>query len=244
MRTAVYAYNWVNGRSYEQAVANLSVGRWVHIEAFLKQSDAGTGRFTVWQDGVQIFDFTGITTKYPGGRQDWSVNAYGDGINPSSVVTYIDDAAISTIRIGPNGSNPTVTPPTAPASPTRTPTPAATAPPTATATATSTPAPVQPIPTTGPASPAPTASYRVTDDAVRLREWPGVSAPVLAELRRGTVVEATDDEVVSADGQQFRRVTDDTRTGWIATQFLSEALTPNSNPWCRKRLNHPQCARR
>jgi hypothetical protein len=106
----LYPYNWVNSRSWSQTAVNLPVGQWVHVEAFLRQSDAGAGRFTVWQDGVQIFDTVGITTKYPGGRQDWSVNNYGAGITPSPVVTYIDDAVISTVRVGPGGNTPSETP--------------------------------------------------------------------------------------------------------------------------------------
>ncbi len=294
------------GGWWPQSAANLPVGRWVHLETYYKKAADATGRVTVYQDGQQIIDLPNVQTAN-GDDLGWAVINYGQYTDPSDVTVYVDDAAISTARIGPNGgaATPAPTQPTPPALPTRTPTstasyrvtgdgvrlrerPGTSAPvlaelrggtvveatddevvsadgqqwrrvkdgartgwvatqflDEASATATRTPAPTQPTPTASPTrTPTSTASYRVTGDGVRLRERPGASAPALAELRRGTVVEATDDEVVSADGQQWRRVKDGTRTGWVATQFLSEAPTPDSNRWCQKRLNHPQCVRR
>ena len=65
--------------------------------------------------------------------------------------------------------------------------------------------------------------YRVTDDGVRLREQPTTSASIVATLGRGTAVEATDAQVVSADGHQWRRVQDGARSGWIAAEYLRES---------------------
>lgn len=65
--------------------------------------------------------------------------------------------------------------------------------------------------------------FRVTDDAVRLRMQPSVSATIVAELRRGVLVEATDGELVSADGRQWRHVKDGARSGWIAAELLRDA---------------------
>src|SRR5690606_18639397 len=47
----IYLRDWINKRSYQQSVADLPVGRWVHIEAYLQQSGSNSGRLTVWQDG-------------------------------------------------------------------------------------------------------------------------------------------------------------------------------------------------
>ena len=165
----LYPYNWVNSGAYPQTTADLPVGRWVHVEAFLRQSDAGAGRLTVWQDGVQIFDIEGITTKYPGGRQDWSINNYGDGISPTSVVTYVDNATISSVRVGPGGG---IVPP------------ATATPPPVTATATPPPATATAVPTgsridvhaAGSASADgvyPTMELRIDDRAVRT--WANVN---------------------------------------------------------------------
>ena len=64
---------------------------------------------------------------------------------------------------------------------------------------------------------------RVTDDGVRLREQPDTSATIVATLGRGTVVDAVDGELVSADGHQWRCVRDGARSGWIAAEYLAEA---------------------
>jgi hypothetical protein len=91
----------VKAQRYVQSLATLPVGQWVHLEVYLKQSEQFDGQLTVWQDGVQLFDMAGVRTKQPGGVQNWSINNYGLGLEPSPTTLYIDDAAISTERIGP-----------------------------------------------------------------------------------------------------------------------------------------------
>ncbi len=91
----LYLYDWINRRSYSQSVANLPVGRWVEIKAYLSQSSSGLGRLTIWQDGTLLWDLSGISTKYADGDQQWSVNSYTEAVTPTPVVTYVDNAAIS-----------------------------------------------------------------------------------------------------------------------------------------------------
>ena len=89
---------------YDQALKDIPIGRWFHLEMFLRQSDGYDGRVTVWQDGVQLWDFKDVKTQYPGGNSLWSVNNYGDGLisTSSSTTIYVDDARISRTRVGPN----------------------------------------------------------------------------------------------------------------------------------------------
>jgi len=89
------------GRRFTQAATNLPVGKWVHIEVYLKQASDFTGRLTVWQDGMQIFDESNVKTRYADGDNQWSVNNYSDGLQPAPSTIYIDDATISTSRVGP-----------------------------------------------------------------------------------------------------------------------------------------------
>ena len=90
------------GKRFEQTSADLPVGRWVHIEIFLKQGGEDfAGRITVWQDGVQILDEDQTKTRIPGGDNQWAVNLYSDSLSPSPATMYIDDCTISTYRIGP-----------------------------------------------------------------------------------------------------------------------------------------------
>jgi hypothetical protein len=97
----LYMRNWVNSRGYDQKLANLPVNTWTHIEVYYKQG-IGDGHITVWQDGVQLFDLDGITTRYADSYQsaNWSLNNYTDAILPSDATIYVDDVAISTTRVG------------------------------------------------------------------------------------------------------------------------------------------------
>ena len=93
----------VGGKFYQQMVAQLAVGQWVHLEALLKQSSGFDGQLTLWQDGVMLFDFHNVRTSYNNcnynswcADNEWSINMYSDGLSPNPSVIYIDDAKIST----------------------------------------------------------------------------------------------------------------------------------------------------
>ncbi|MFQ5906964.1 MAG: heparin lyase I family protein [bacterium] len=100
-------------KHFHQTLKDVWVGKWFHVEVYLKQASDYTGRITVWQDGVQIYDKNNVKTKYPGGDNRWSLNAYGGGISPLPFTVYVDDAVVSTSRIGP-AENPDRNPPSAP----------------------------------------------------------------------------------------------------------------------------------
>jgi len=117
---------------YSQSNMDIPVAKWTHLEVYLRQSSQFTGQITVWQDGVLLFDINNIRTKYPDADNRWSVNNYGLDITPNPVVLYVDDAAVSTTRlgIGTSGQTPSPTaaptqPPAPTAAPTQTPSPTA-----------------------------------------------------------------------------------------------------------------------
>jgi Polysaccharide lyase/CARDB len=82
-------------KTFDQRAANVPVGRWFHVEVFLKQASEFNGRLTVWQDGKRLYDMNGVKTKYPGGDERWSVNNYSDGLRPSVATLFVDDATVS-----------------------------------------------------------------------------------------------------------------------------------------------------
>jgi hypothetical protein len=102
-----YGTDGVGGKNYEpETRVSLPVGRWVHLQAFLRQSSEFDGRLTFWQDGVKLFDLDGIRTSYPNcsfnawcADNGWSVNLYSDGLLPNPATIYIDDATISTTYV-------------------------------------------------------------------------------------------------------------------------------------------------
>ena len=80
----------------------IPAGRWVHFQAFLRQSKDFDGKIVFWQDGVKIFEATNIRTSYDNpnynswnANNEWSVNNYSDGVSPNPAVIYIDDAKVS-----------------------------------------------------------------------------------------------------------------------------------------------------
>ena len=68
-----------SNQSLIQSLANLPIGQWVHIEAFLFQSAAAGGLFTLWQDGLKILEVSGIQTRYVNGNQRWSLGQSSTG---------------------------------------------------------------------------------------------------------------------------------------------------------------------
>jgi hypothetical protein len=137
---------------------SLPVGRWVHLQAFLHQSNGFDGRIQFWQDGVQLFDLNNIRTSFNNcsynswcADNEWSVNLYSDKLNVNPATMYIDDSSISRSPVGDAGS-PAPTPTTAAPAPTTT-APSTTAP---TPPTTTTPTTTPPTPTT--AAPAPTTT--------------------------------------------------------------------------------------
>ncbi|MEX2091914.1 MAG: heparin lyase I family protein [Pirellulales bacterium] len=77
---------------------------WVHLEAFYKWDTGPNGSITVWQNGVEVLSQANTRTQYPYNYgtlpRQWSVNAYGDKLNPNPHTMLLDDAAISTTRLG------------------------------------------------------------------------------------------------------------------------------------------------
>ena len=81
------------------------VDRWFHIETRYTWSKTGKGRVTVWLDGTQLWDITGITTEmdwpYIERPRQWTLNNYVDYSTPATHTLYIDDAAVALTRQGP-----------------------------------------------------------------------------------------------------------------------------------------------
>ena len=83
-------------RFYTRRIAPLPIGQWVHLEAFLRQSNTYDGRLIFWQDGVKLFDFANIVTSYNNCNfnawctaNEWAVNLYSDGLLPNPASIYM-----------------------------------------------------------------------------------------------------------------------------------------------------------
>jgi hypothetical protein len=78
------------------------IAQWFQIEAFYRNVGDDSGRLTVWLDGRINYDI-----RRPFGLSSetyWSVCSSTQGLTPTVSDLYVDDAAISLIRIGPTGT--------------------------------------------------------------------------------------------------------------------------------------------
>jgi hypothetical protein len=78
----------------------IPIERWFQIEAFLSAANDSSGRLSIWQDGILVFDVAGPTM--PSSHVEWNVGSVAELIAPPNSLLYVDDAAISTERLGPN----------------------------------------------------------------------------------------------------------------------------------------------
>jgi hypothetical protein len=90
-----FAGSPIQARTYRQRRAVVPIRRWFKISAHLKQSGAFTGRLAVRQNGVLLWNMRHVRTKYPDGRQSWSVANYSNGIRDNPATIFIDDVRIA-----------------------------------------------------------------------------------------------------------------------------------------------------
>ena len=90
----LYLFDWQRQISYQQNIKNIPVKQWFEVEAFYECAGDGTGRVIVRQDNVQLFDLSGVETRYADGDCQWSVDNYSASVTPSPTNIYIDDAEI------------------------------------------------------------------------------------------------------------------------------------------------------
>ena len=101
---SLYVYSGVNApHSFAQAGTPraLPARTWVHLEARYVASTGSTGRLTLWQDGHEILDITGVQTVLPGDAEKpvFGVGNYTDHIAGGPIegeaTVFFDDCAVS-----------------------------------------------------------------------------------------------------------------------------------------------------
>lgn len=78
------------------------IGRWFQVEVRYRNAADDTGGLTVWLDGQLNYDlprpFGANSTVY------WTVCSKTYGLSPAESAIYVDDAAISLVRVTPTGT--------------------------------------------------------------------------------------------------------------------------------------------
>ncbi|GEM_PF-3226904 len=87
----------------------LVAGKWFHIEWYYKDG-VSDGAIKIWIDGNLIWDLSGINTRGIDPDIQWAPVLYGTNVTPGYLVAYVDDAAISTTRVGTGSSTPNQSP--------------------------------------------------------------------------------------------------------------------------------------
>jgi hypothetical protein len=95
-----HLYNYTTQTNVESATpVPVATGRWMHLEVFVRKATDATGRVAVWQDNVLILDADGVATT-ENDWMEWDVGAASTDLTPSPGVVFVDDAAISLVRLG------------------------------------------------------------------------------------------------------------------------------------------------
>ncbi|MFS4415481.1 heparin lyase I family protein [Maribacter sp. 2307ULW6-5] len=85
----------------QQEPLPLPVGEWVHLEAFYKKATDASGALSLWQNGNPILEKKGFQTQFfEEGATVWGIGNYSDYIHGGKALVYMDDAIVSTSRIG------------------------------------------------------------------------------------------------------------------------------------------------
>ena len=87
-----------------QVIAKFPTDQWVQLEVFVSKSTAKKGRITVWQNGTLILDVQDVETILNANDSfQWCVGGASTALAPPLPIrVYVDDAAISTVQLGPN----------------------------------------------------------------------------------------------------------------------------------------------
>lgn len=100
-RTNVYFFDEPNTHTINPTTPKAyPMGRWFHLEAFFEYQPARNGHVRLWLDGDEVMDVTNLGAA-PSDNLYWGIGSDNDHMTPSSCTVYVDDATISTERLGP-----------------------------------------------------------------------------------------------------------------------------------------------
>ena len=99
---AAQLYDYPTGYNLRQtSPVPFPLDTWTQLEVYLSKATGMTGEVTVWQDGVQILQRSNVVTVSNDWVQ-WDAGGAADATTlPSPAYIYMDDAAISLVRLGP-----------------------------------------------------------------------------------------------------------------------------------------------
>lgn len=97
----VFDYDAFDDAPMLESAPTIPLDHWFHVEAFYRNAPDASGRLAVWLDGRQVADIAKPTGAL--GWVGWSVGDMGMALTPMTVTVYVDDCALSHVRVGPAG---------------------------------------------------------------------------------------------------------------------------------------------
>jgi hypothetical protein len=101
MTLRVFDYDLFDDATMVASDALVPVGRWFQVEVFYRNAPDSTGRLAVWLDGRLVADIAKATGA--SGWVGWRVGSIGQDLRPTTVTLFVDDCALSRVRVGPAG---------------------------------------------------------------------------------------------------------------------------------------------
>ena len=97
----VYNFPLVQNTRQNNGLAAWTAPRdaWFHVEVLFAKASTPTGRMAVWLDDSLVIDLNKVVTA-PNDWLQWNAGAASDEVEPTPASIYMDDAAISTSRLG------------------------------------------------------------------------------------------------------------------------------------------------
>jgi Polysaccharide lyase len=93
-------FDYANQANWRQTVpVPVPVDTWVQFEVYFVKATDASGQVQVWQDGTLILERVGVSTLANDWLQ-WDAGGACDALTSSPATVYVDDAAISTVRVG------------------------------------------------------------------------------------------------------------------------------------------------
>ncbi|HEX3697182.1 MAG TPA: hypothetical protein VH374_17535 [Polyangia bacterium] len=77
------------------------IGTWFQLEAYYSHLPSSNGQLQVWMNGIPILNIPDLGTTPSDNNLYWAIGSDNDSMTPSKCTMYIDDAKISTTRVGP-----------------------------------------------------------------------------------------------------------------------------------------------
>jgi len=95
-----YVYDHLTGQNSDLGTVLVPVGEWVHLEFYFAHAPPSSSELRLWVNGELALEFLGLGES-PEPTLAFAIGNGSNGLTPDVSTIYVDDAAISSERLGP-----------------------------------------------------------------------------------------------------------------------------------------------